>query len=234
MVKLSKRHGATGVHEFAALGYRPEAMRNYLCRLGWSHGNDEFFTTQQAIEWFGFKGMGKAPARLDFKKLDHISSQHIKTGPADQVAKDLWSYCDEIGTKISAEHQALISDHLPVLSERAKRLGDILEAAEFLLVTSETLEFDENVTKHLNSVSIGILNQLTPLLQTGSWTEKGLLDQAKTFAEENSLGLGKIGMPLKAALSGRASGPSAFLMMSLLGPEESLKRIERATVTFGG
>ena len=87
-LKLSKRHGATGIHEYAALGYMPEAIRNYLCRLGWSHGNDELFSTADAINWFDFSGIGKSPSRLDFKKLNNVSAHHIKIWATTQHYAD--------------------------------------------------------------------------------------------------------------------------------------------------
>jgi len=223
--KLSKRHGATGIHEYAALGYMPEAMRNYLARLGWSHGNDELFTTEQAIEWFDFNGMGKSPSRLDFKKLDNVSAHHIKEADDDSLARDLFAYASEVGTPIAPDKVALVTKALPIVRDKSKRLGDVLDKCHFAL-TARPIDFDEKSAANLNSVSIGILKQLTPLLSDDTWGASELEASMRDFAAANDLGLGKIGMPLKAALSGRANAPSAFGMMAVLGREESLARID--------
>tara|TARA_R110002124_G_scaffold114463_12_gene269017 strand:+ start:493 stop:1899 length:1407 start_codon:yes stop_codon:yes gene_type:complete len=226
--KLSKRHGATGIHEYAALGYMPQAMRNYLTRLGWSHGNDELFTTQQAIEWFDFNGLGKSPSRLDFKKLDNVSAHHIKTADAETLATDLFNFADEIGTPVDNTAKASIQTALPILREKSKRLNDVLDKAHFIL-TSRPIDLDEKSTENLNSVSIGILKQLTPLLADASWSAAELEASMRDFAAAQDIGLGKIGMPLKAALSGRANAPSAFGMMEILGRDETLARIMDVT-----
>jgi glutamyl-tRNA synthetase len=226
--KLSKRHGATGIHEYAALGYMPEAMRNYLTRLGWSHGNDELFTTKEAISWFDFTGMGKSPSRLDFKKLDSVSAHHIKAADNDVLSADLANYVNEIGMSIDPTDQVCLIRALPILREKSKRLGDIIDKAHFIL-TSRPIDFDEKSTLNLNSVSIGILKELTPLLASASWGAAELEASMRDFAETRGIGLGKIGMPLKAALSGRANAPSAFGMMEILGRDESLARINDVT-----
>ena len=225
--KLSKRHGATGIHEYAALGYMPEAIRNYLCRLGWSHGNDELFTTEDAISWFDFNGMGKSPSRLDFKKLDNVSAHHIKASSPEIISSDLFNYAKEIGVNISDDHKVVISKSIPLLRDKSKSLGDILNKCHFI-ITSQPIDFDQKSLNNLDSVSIGILKQLTPLLSDATWTAEYLEALAREFSETQGIGLGKIGMPLKAALSGRINSPSAFGMMEILGHDESIARINDA------
>ncbi len=226
--KLSKRTNATGVHEYAAMGYTPEAMRNYLTRLGWSHGNDELFTTEQAISWFDFNGLGKSPSRLDFKKLDNVSAHHIKTSVDASLAQDLFDYAAEVGIDLDdAAKNALISA-LPILREKSKRLGDVIDKAHFVL-TTRPIDLDERSAQNINSVSIGILKQLTPLLADARWGAAELEASMRDFAASQDIGLGKIGMPLKAALSGRANAPSAFGMMGVLGRDETLARIKDVT-----
>ncbi len=226
--KLSKRHGATGVHEYAALGYMPAAMRNYLTRLGWSHGNDELFTTQQAIEWFDFNGMGKSPSRLDFKKLDSVSAFHIKEASDDQLIADIKAYALEIGEDLTDDALNRVEQALPICREKSKKLGDVLQKARFNLVT-RPIEMDEKSAEKLDSVSNGILKQLTPTLSGVSWSAEEIEEACRAFADAQEIGLGKIGMPLKAALSGQANAPSAFGMMAILGKEESLARIRDVT-----
>ncbi|GLQ34391.1 glutamate--tRNA ligase 1 [Amylibacter marinus] len=225
--KLSKRHGATGVHEYAALGYMPEAMRNYLARLGWSHGNDELFTTQQAIEWFDFKGMGKSPSRLDFKKLDNVSAHHIKTVDDSTLLRDLQAYASEINAPLSAQQMDDLGRALSICKEKSRKLGDILDKAQFIL-SGYPLEIDEKSADMLNSVSISILSELTARLNNVTWTADAIFETAKDLAADQGIKLGAIGMPLKAALSGRANSPSGFGMMEVLGRDESLKRIGKA------
>ena len=225
--KLSKRHGATGIHEYAALGYMPEAIRNYLCRLGWSHGNDELFSTADAINWFDFSGIGKSPSRLDFKKLNNVSAHHIKTSSDEMVSNDLFAYAKEIGIEISENNKLKITKSISLLRDKSKTLCDVLDKCHFIL-TALPIDFDEKSLINLNSVSIGILKQLTPLLSDATWTSEYLEALAREFADSHEIGLGKIGMPLKAALSGKINSPSAFGMMEILGREESLARINSA------
>jgi len=225
--KLSKRHGATGIHEYAALGYMPEAIRNYLCRLGWSHGNDELFSTADAINWFDFSGIGKSPSRLDFKKLNNVSAHHIKASSDEMVSNDLFAYAKEIGIEISENNKLKITKSISLLRDKSKTLCDVLDKCHFIL-TALPIDFDEKSLINLNSVSIGILKQLTPLLSDATWTSEYLEALAREFADSHEIGLGKIGMPLKAALSGKINSPSAFGMMEILGREESLARINSA------
>ena len=225
--KLSKRHGATGIHEYAALGYMPEAIRNYLCRLGWSHGNDELFSTADAISWFDFSGIGKSPSRLDFKKLNNVSAHHIKTSSDEMVSNDLFAYAKEIGVEISENNKLKITKSISLVRDKSKTLCDVLDKCHFIF-TALPIDFDEKSLINLNSVSIGILKQLTPLLSDATWTSEYLEALAREFADSHEIGLGKIGMPLKAALSGKINSPSAFGMMEILGREESLARINSA------
>ena len=171
--KLSKRHGATGIHEYAALGYMPEAIRNYLCRLGWSHGNDELFSTADAISWFDFSGIGKAPARLDFKKLNNVSAHHIKTSSDEMVSNDLFAYAKEIGIEISENNKLKITKSISLVRDKSKTLCDVLDKCHFIL-TALPIDIDEKSIINLNSVSIGILKQLTPLLSDATWTSEYL------------------------------------------------------------
>ena len=225
--KLSKRHGATGIHEYAALGYMPEAIRNYLCRLGWSHGNDELFSTADAISWFDFSGIGKSPSRLDFKKLNNVSAHHIKASSNEMVSNDLFAYAKEIGIEISENNKLKITKSISLVRDKSKTLCDVLDKCHFIF-TALPIDFDEKSLINLNSVSIGILKQLTPLLSDATWTSEYLEALAREFADSHQIGLGKVGMPLKAALSGKINSPSAFGMMEILGREESLARINSA------
>nr|WP_323778722.1 glutamate--tRNA ligase [Amylibacter sp.] len=226
--KLSKRHGALGAEAYREMGYTPATMRNYLTRLGWSHGNDELFTTEQAVEWFDFKGLGKSPARLDLKKLDHVGGYQIGIAPDDVLLADLQTY-------LAATNQPALTDAdrvkliavLPLLKDRSKKLSDVLEKAHFIL-GSRPFTPDASAQSLLDSVSLGILKELTAALQHVTWSHDGLETCLKEFAQANDLKLGKIAQPLRAALTGRTVSPSVFDMMVALGKEESLGRLQDA------
>ena len=224
--KLSKRHGAVGLHEFAALGYPAEAMRNYLARLGWSHGDDELFDDAQARAWFDLGGIGRAPARLDFKKLEHVSGHHIGRMSDAALIAALRDFLAETGAPALTERQeARILAAMPALKEKAKTLPALLDQARFALIDRPVTP-DEKAARQLDTVSRGMLESLTAALQNASWSRDVLEGAAKRIAEENGVGLGKIAGPLRAALAGTSSTPSVFDMMTALGREETLARLQ--------
>ncbi len=227
--KLSKRHGALGVEEYRAMGYPAAAMRNYLARLGWSHGDDEFFTDEQALEWFDLDGINKAPARFDFKKLDHISGQHIAAMSPGEIVSQLQDYLDAVGGRaLSAPEARALTHAMPLLKQGAKTLPQILDKARFLL-TTRPIDRDEKAEQALNDVSRGILQELTPQLQTVSWDRDTLEAALNSLAEAHGIKFGQLAAPLRAALAGRAVTPSVFDMMLLLGRDESIARIDEAS-----
>ncbi|AWX92447.1 glutamate--tRNA ligase [Paracoccus mutanolyticus] len=224
--KLSKRHGAVGLHEFAAMGYPAAAMRNYLARLGWSHGDDELFDDDQARAWFDLPGIGKAPARLDFKKLEHVSGWHIARMEDDALMAEIAAYLAETGAPALTETQkARLAPALPALRAKAKTLPALLEQGHFALV-SRPLAVEDKAAAALDTVSRSILAELTAALQHASWDRDDLEAAAKQIGLSHGLGLGKIAAPLRAALAGRSSTPSVFDMMLALGREETLARLQ--------
>ncbi|MBV0891632.1 glutamate--tRNA ligase [Paracoccus sp. Z118] len=226
--KLSKRHGAVGLHEYAALGYPPAAMRNYLARLGWSHGDDELFTDAQALEWFDLPGIGKAPARLDFKKLEHVSGWHIGNMDDAALLKDLRGFRAATGQpELTSRQSERLKTALPFLKEKSRTLPQLIEQARFTLI-DRPVERDEKAAKSLDPVSIGILEELTAALRNGNWARDDLEAVAHAIAEKHGIGLGKIAAPLRAALAGRTATPSVFDMMLTLGRDETLARLEDA------
>ncbi|MFC3628597.1 glutamate--tRNA ligase [Paracoccus angustae] len=231
--KLSKRHGAVGLHEFAALGYPPAAMRNYLARLGWSHGDDELFDDAQARAWFDLSGINRAPARLDFKKLEHVSGHHIGAMPDAELLAALDRFLQDTGAAPLAQHQKdRLAPVLSALKEKAKTLPQLLEQARFALI-DRPVDLDEKASRSLDTVSRGMLSALTAAVQHVSWTRDELEGAAKRVAEENGVGLGKLAAPLRAALAGRTATPSVFDMMTALGREESLARLQDQTDLAG-
>ena len=227
--KLSKRHGATGAAEYQAMGYPAAGMRNYLARLGWSHGDDEFFTDAQARDWFDLDGIGKSPARFDTKKLENICGQHI-------AVMDDAALLHEISDYLAATGQSALTDTqsdgllraMYCLKERSKLIPELLEKAHFVLA-SRPIELDEKAAKALDTVSKGILTELTPQLQNVSWDRDTLNETCVAFATRKDTKFGKLAGPLRAALAGRAVTPSVFDMMLVLGREETILRLTEAS-----
>jgi len=226
--KLSKRHGALGVEEYQAMGYPAAGMRNYLARLGWSHGDDEFFTDAQAQDWFDLDGIGKSPARLDFKKLENLCGQHIAAGDDAALLHEIEAYLAQAAEPALTDTQrdGLLRG-MYCLKERAKTFPELIEKAHFVL-TDTPIQPDQKAVKNLDLVSRGILAALTPRLQNVSWTREQLEEATARFAEDNGTKFGKLAGPLRAALAGRAVTPSVFDMMLVLGREESLSRLAQA------
>lgn len=228
--KLSKRHGALGVQEYRDMGYLPDAMRNYLARLGWSHGNDEYFTTQQAIDWFALNGIGKSPARFDFKKLDNLSGQHFRDSDDAYLLTQVQGFLAATGQPALDEGQcANLLRAMSVLKDRAKLVPDLIEKAHFIL-SERPFKPNAGAAQQLDSVSRGMLNRLTPRLRDASWGQESLESTVREFAETEKVGLGKVAQPLRAALTGRIVSPSVFDVMLLIGREETIARLEDAAV----
>ncbi len=223
--KLSKRHGAVGFEEYQAMGYPAAGMRNYLARLGWSHGDDEVFTDAQAREWFELEGIGRAPSRLDFKKLENVCGHHMGQIAEEDLIAQISGYLEAAKLPALTEVQlAALHKALPVVKSGAKTFGQLLEKARFALI-SRPVEIDAKAMAALDPVSRGILKELTQQLQDASWVREELESVVARVAEAHGLGLGKIAAPLRAALAGRAATPSVFDMMELLGREEVLARL---------
>lgn len=227
--KLSKRHGAVGLGEYQAMGYPAAAMRNYLARLGWAHGDAEFFTDAEARAWFDLSGIGRAPARLDFKKLENLSGQHIVATPDDALMPEIEAFLEAAGRPaLSQAQKDLLSRALYCLKDRAKTFPELLEKARFALEARPFVP-DEAAAKALDPVSRGILEQLTPQLQNASWNRETLEEVVARVAGDHGIGLGKIAGPLRAALAGRTTSPSVFDMMLVIGREETIARLADAT-----
>lgn len=231
--KLSKRHGALGVEEYRAMGYPAAGLRNYLARLGWSHGDDEFFTDTQAQAWFDLTGIGKSPARFDFKKLEHLCGQHIGISEDAALLHELEGFLAFTGQRPMGEiEKSRMLSGMYCLKERAKNFPELYEKAHFLR-TERPVEPDEAAARNLDTVSRGILNELTPHLQNASWTRVELEVAANQFASSKETKFGKLAGPLRAALAGRNVTPSVFDMMLVLGRDESIARITDAAQSCG-
>jgi glutamyl-tRNA synthetase len=224
--KLSKRHGALGVEAYRDMGYLAEGVRNYLARLGWSHGNDEFFTTRQAIEWFDLTHLGKAPARFDFQKLESLSGQHIRAADDAALLAEIESFLAvQNRPPLTEAERAQMLQAMPGLKERAKTIPHILDMASFILGRRPFVP-DAAAAKSLAGAPAGMLGKLTSRLRNASWNADDLEATVRDFAAAEGMGLGKVAQPLRVALSGRTVSLGVFDMMRILGRDETLARLE--------
>jgi len=228
--KLSKRHGALAVEAYRDMGYLPETMRNYLLRLGWSHGDDEIISTEQAIAWFNFGSIGKSAARMDYKKLDNLNGHYIRTtSDANLVAEVTAFVSREAPPRIlSMTARRRLELAMPLLKERAKTLIELIQGAEFLF-SDGPRSLDEAAVKLLTPEGRANLAAILPVLEATDWSGPALEAAARSFAEEKGLKLGQVAQPLRGALTGKASSPPLFEMLALLGREESLGRLRAYT-----
>lgn len=227
--KLSKRHGALGVDAYRDMGYLPEALRNYLLRLSWSHGDDEIISTEQAIEWFGLEAVGKGAARFDFAKLESLNGQYIRDADNDRLAGLVMDHLQKSHDGALVEDAAeRIARGMPGLKERAKTINDLAESALFYALP-RPLVYNEKASGLLTDDARAHLSDLKDgLMQADDWSEDQLQAVAKEFAESKDLKLGKVAQPLRAALTGTNVSPSIFEVMVVLGREESLARLDDA------
>ena len=226
--KLSKRHGATGVDEYQAMGYPAAGMRNYLTRLGWAHGDAEIFTTAEAVAMFDLAGIGRAPARLDFKKLENTCGHHMAMADDAALLHELQAFLVAANRPDLTDAQRdLMARAMYCVKDRAKTFPELLEKAVFALV-SRPVPMDEASAKALDPVSRGILKTLTAQLRNVSWTKADLEPILTNAATANEIGFGKLASPLRAALAGRAATPSVYDMMLVLGRDETIARLTDA------
>ena len=228
--KLSKRHGALGVDAYREMGFLPVAMRNYLARLGWSHGDDEFFTTEQAIAWFGLEQIGRSPARFDFAKLENLNGQHMRATPDEALIEALDDYFAAHNRPApDARRRAMLLHAMSGLKERAKTLSELSDIAEYIL-SEKPIRPDEKAAKQLTGEAVTLLARLTVRLQNASeWNAMALEEIVRAFAEEEDVKLGRIAQPLRSALTGRTVSPGVFDVMETLGREETLARLGDVT-----
>ena len=220
--KLSKRHGAMSVDDYRdELGILPEAMVNYLLRLGWGHGDDEIISREQAIEWFDIDDVGKGPSRFDLKKLENLNGHYIRAADDDRLAALV---ADHMGD-ISESQRDLLRRSMPALKPRAANLLELRDGASFLFRT-RPLEMDADAQALLEGEARGLLGRVHAALSTlGDWEVAGLEAAVRVVAETAGVKLGAVAQPLRAALTGRRTSPGIFDVLALLGRDESLGRI---------
>ena len=227
--KLSKRHGALGVEAYRDMGYLPEALCNYLLRLGWSHGDEEIISREQAIAWFDLPAINKAAARFDFEKLGALNGHYIREAEDADLAKLVAPRLEaSLARQLGPEERQLLEAAMGSLKARARSLNELAEAAAFYFAT-RPLSYNEKAKKLLTAEAQARLAALAAQLSLLSdWEQQAVEDAVRAFAESEQVKLGAVAQPLRAALTGSNASPGIFEVMSLLGREESLARIEEA------
>ncbi|MBY0304239.1 MAG: glutamate--tRNA ligase [Sphingomonas sp.] len=221
--KMSKRHGAVGVDAYRdTLGILPEALDNYLLRLGWGHGDDEIISRAQAIDWFDLSGVGKSPSRFDIKKLENLNGHYIRLADDDRLARLV---ADRIGDDIGAAGYDLLRRAMPFLKPRAANLLELADGAGFLF-RERPLAMDSDAATLLAGAAPALLAQIHAALDAlNDWDTEGLENAVRQVAEAAGVKLGAVAQPLRAALTGRKTSPGIFDVLVLLGRNESLGRI---------
>jgi glutamyl-tRNA synthetase len=229
--KLSKRHGALGVEAYRDMGFLPEAMRNYLLRLGWGHGDEEIIPDVKAVEWFDIKDVGRAPSRFDMDKLTHLNAFYLREADdhalVDKILPDLAARTGAV----TDEGRARLTRGMHGLKQRAKTLKDLAEGALFY-VTARPITPDEKAKAALADGGSAMLAKVLPHLEgAGVWSAEHLENWAKFYAEEQGLKLGKILPPIRAAVCGTTVSPAIFEVLEALGKDETLARIRDSITT---
>lgn len=227
--KLSKRHGALGVDAYRDMGYLPEAIRNYLMRLGWAHGDDEIISTEQAIGWFDLDGIGRSPSRFDFAKLDNLNAHYMRQADDARLVGLIAGRLEaDLGRTLSEADRDLLTRAMNGLKQRARTLNDLAQSARFY-VAARPLSFDEKAAALLDEKGRGLLRELAELFAAEpEFSATALEGRVRAFAEAKGEKLGKVAQPLRAALTGSTVSPPIFEVAELLGRDATLARMSDA------
>jgi glutamyl-tRNA synthetase len=229
--KLSKRHGALGVEAYRAMGYLPAALRNYLVRLGWSHGDQEIFSTEEMIKAFDLPAIGRSAARFDFAKLENLNGHYIRNTDDQSLVRMFDGVLDYVPdgsalkAKLNEVTRAQLLKAMPQLKERAKTLIDLIDASYFIFA-DRPLEIDPKAQALLTPETRQLIGRLRAALEEVTpWNGETTEAAMRGFAERNELKLGAVAQPLRVALTGRTTSPGIFDVLSVLGREECLARL---------
>jgi glutamyl-tRNA synthetase len=229
--KLSKRHGALGVDAYRAMGYLPVAMRNYLVRLGWAHGDQEIFTTEEMIAAFDLPQIGRSPARFDFAKLESLNGHYIRSSADGELMDALEQLLphiaggQDLASRMTPALRTTLLAAMPGLKERAKTLVELFDASRFVWA-SRPLDLNDHAKALLTDEAKALLAALLPELETVTdWSAGTVEAMVRPFAERSGLKLGAVAQPLRAALTGRTTSPPIFDVLAVLGRDESLARL---------
>jgi glutamyl-tRNA synthetase len=229
--KLSKRHGALGVDAYRAMGYLPAALRNYLVRLGWSHGDQEIFSTAEMIADFDLSGVGRSAARFDFAKLENLNGHYIRHADDQSLVtmfEDVLDYVpngSDLKARLNDTTRAQLLQAMPSLKERAKTLIELIAGAYFIFA-DRPLEIEPKAALLLTPENRDLIGRLRLALETVTpWTSETTEAAMRAFAEQNNLKLGAVAQPLRVALTGRTTSPGIFDVLAVLGRQECLARL---------
>ena len=229
--KLSKRHGALGVDAYRAMGYLPAALRNYLVRLGWSHGDQEIFSTQEMIEAFDLPAIGRSAARFDFAKLENLNGHYIRHSDDAALVKMFEAVLDyvpkgaELKPKLNQTTRTQLLQAMPSLKERAKTLIELIDGSYFIFA-DRPIEIEPKALGVLTAENRALIGRLRDALaEVSPWSGETTEAAMRAFAEASNLKLGAVAQPLRAALTGRATSPGIFDVLAVLGREECLDRL---------
>jgi len=232
--KLSKRHGALGVEAYRSMGYLPVALRNYLVRLGWSHGDQEIFSTQEMIDAFDLSSIGRSPARFDFAKLENLNGHYMRQAKDEDLVDALEDLLPELGgdehhlgRKFTPTLREKLTAAMPGLKERAKTLVELLDSA-YYLYAQRPLHLDEKASGILAEGHARLAGLAEKLEAVGEWNAANVEAVVRQHAEAIGAKLGQVAQPLRAALTGRATSPGLFDVMAVLGKDETLLRLQDA------
>lgn len=224
--KLSKRHGALGVEAYRDMGYLPEALRNYLLRLGWGHGDAETIGDDQAIEWFDLSGVGRSPARFDFRKLDSLNGHYLRQADDARLVDLVAPRVEKIaGASLDAQARDRLARGMVGLKERAKTIQELADNAAFY-ARRRPLALSAKAVELLSGTEDRLKRLAALLALETDWSGAALEARARRFAEAENLKLGQVAQPLRAALTGEGVSPPIFEVLAVLGRDESLGRIE--------
>ncbi len=230
--KLSKRHGALGIDAYRAMGYLPPAMRNYLVRLGWAHGDQEIFSTEEMIADFDLPAIGRSPARFDFAKLESLNGHYIRQTPDAELLAEIERVLPhiarggELAAKLTPELRAKLLSAMPGLKERAKNLVDLVEGAAFMFA-DRPLPLDDKATAVMTGEARSLLSELSESLRAVEpWNAAATEQVVRGFSDRKGVKLGGVAQPLRAALTGKTTSPPIFDVLEVLGKGESLARID--------
>jgi glutamyl-tRNA synthetase len=229
--KLSKRHGALGVEAYRDMGYLPEAMRNYLLRLGWAHGDEEIISTAQAIEWFSLEAIGRSPSRFDFAKLENLNGHYMREADDARLLElILPALAERLGSEVDETGRKRLLQGMDGLKQRAKTLVELSETSLFFVQMPTLPLKNAKAAKLLAGDGARLVAQAADgLAGLEAWTPDAMESLVRAMADEKGLGLGKVAQPLRAALTGSNVSPGVFEIMEILGREESLERLSRVS-----
>lgn len=226
--KLSKRHGAASAEDYRSLGYLPEAISNYLLRLGWSHGDDEIISREQAVEWFTFDNVGKSPSRFDMAKLQNLNAHYMRQRANRSLLECLLPF---LGKEPDEEQKANILRGMNSLKERAKTLIELADAAMVYVAAPDT--FEDRCSKYATARHLELLAKVRNIIETMPQLEEAALcESVKKLAKEEEVKLVEIAQAIRAALCGKLVSPSVFEIIAILGKNESMSRIDGFVARF--